>query len=126
MRQVFPIAYNNISYKQGEIVDASDSSYDLTTELGRKKLWDRLNKLKSDDELKSDRYDLIIGYIENRIIVSPTDVWQGYTYGPPSSIVVNSDEDMQATVAHEVEHIFGIADEYLGQKQIPVTVRTMG
>jgi len=109
MRRVYPVAYNNITYKQHSTYNASDSSYDITTNAGQYKLWQALNELQ-----KKGSYDLIIGFIEDGITLPNGSVLQGYTYGPPSNIVVNSDQDMQATVAHEVAHIYEIGDEYQG------------
>lgn len=39
--------------------------------------------------------------------------WRFYAPAPnKANVVVNSDGDMQATVAHEVAHIYGVGDEY--------------
>ncbi|ABI67515.1 Ig-like domain-containing protein [Syntrophomonas wolfei] len=111
MRRVYPIAYNNITYKQGSLFDASDASYDITTDAGRLKLWQALNELQKN----GGPYDLIVGFIEKGILLSNGSILQGYTYGEPSNIVVNSDQDMQATVAHEIAHIYKVGDEYQGE-----------
>ncbi|NLK50835.1 MAG: Ig-like domain-containing protein [Syntrophomonadaceae bacterium] len=109
MRRVYPIAYNDFTYKlRGEPYDASDPSFDLTTDAGQEKLWEHLNALQGNE----GSYDLVIGFIEEGIPLPNNKVLQGYTYGEPSSIVVNSDEDMPATVAHEVAHIYDVGDEY--------------
>ncbi len=44
----------------------------------------------------------------------PNGRLQGYTMGSPANIVVASDEDAAATIAHEIAHNFGIGDAYDG------------
>ncbi|MCE5263887.1 MAG: dockerin type I domain-containing protein [Deltaproteobacteria bacterium] len=108
MRQVYPVAYKDLTYDWGALYDASGADYDIATEPGQKKLWQALDGM-------AGAYDLVIGFIDTCL---PDDTGaltiQGYTYGPKATIVVNSDEDMPSTVAHEVAHLFQLGDEYNG------------
>jgi len=110
IRQVYPVSYDDFTYKLGSLFNASDASYDITTDAGQLKLWQALNKLQNN----GDPYDQIIGFIEKGILLSNGNILQGYTYGEPSNIVVNSDQDMKTTIAHEVAHSYAIGDEYQG------------
>ena len=110
MRRVYHVAYNEFTSRQRRHNDASDASYDITTDAGQYKLWQSLAAMQDS----SSPYDQIIGYIEKGIQLSNGNILQGYTYGAPVSIVVNSDQDMQATVAHEVAHAYAVGDEYQG------------
>ncbi|HPF19771.1 MAG TPA: hypothetical protein PLC88_00365, partial [Syntrophomonas sp.] len=110
MRRVYPVAHDDFTYRQGSLFDASDESYNITTDAGQLKLWQALNSLQSS----SEPYDQIIGFIEKGIRLPNNSMMQGYTYGAPSNIVVNSDQDMPATIAHEVAHNYSVGDEYRG------------
>ncbi len=111
MRQVYPVAYDKVTWSQGPLFDATGADYDTTTSAGERKLWEELNKM-------GGAYDLVIGFVQSRIPVKRNGTIrriQGYAYlDGKASIVVNSDEDMQATVPHEVAHIFKVGDTYDG------------
>ena len=110
MRQVYPVAYNDFTYKVGSLLNASSAAYDITTDAGQYKLWLALNRRQN----KANPYDQIIGFIEKGIRLPDNKILQGYTYGVPSNVVVNSDQDMQATIAHEIAHGYNVGDEYRG------------
>jgi len=111
MRQTYPVAYDKVTWTRGALFDATGPDFDTTTAEGERKLWEELNKMGSD-------YDLVIGFVQSRIPVTRDGRIkriQGYAYlDGKASIVVNSDEDMQATVPHEVAHIFKVGDTYNG------------
>jgi hypothetical protein len=115
LRQVYPISNAGYDWVLGQELDASDESYDLTTDDGQGALWDALADLQPKSCItnpNSDRcYDLIVGFIPDRIHTD-NGTLQGFTYGAPANIVVESDDDMPATVAHEVAHTFDVGDEY--------------
>lgn len=121
MRQVYPVAYKDLVYDLGALFDATGADYDLGGWPGRKKLWEALNGMAGP-------YDLVVGFVETRL---PDDTGaltiQGYTYGPKATIVVNSDQDMLATVPHEVAHVFKTGDTYNGGSfNLPVNSPPVG
>lgn len=117
-RSVYPVAFDNFTWTMREELDASDASFDLETDPGRFKLWEALAKLMPEHCLANKKadgcFDKIIGFIEARPSGYPNGNLQGYTYGSPANIVVASDEDAAATVAHEIAHNFEIGDAYDG------------
>jgi hypothetical protein len=116
MRQVYPVSFANFKWELGQELDVT--RLDVTTEDGRRGLWEALNGLQPKecavDAKGPTCYTLIVGFIASQIPLTTGGALQGYTYGAPSNIVVNSDQDMPATVAHEVAHVYGIGDEYKG------------
>ena len=103
----YPIARSNVEYILAPELNLSDSRYDLNTDDGMYNVWQALTNLQT----RSDPYTLIIGYIRDpaghgRVL--------GYTYGMPTTIVVESEPDMLATVPHEIAHCYKIGDEYEG------------
>ena len=115
-RRTYPIASDQIYWDVREELDAS--SLDLETDSGRQQLWIALTNLLPEHCLANPKgngcYDLIVGFISDRPRGYPNGVLQGYTYGRPTNIVVASDEDMPATIAHEIGHIYGVGDTYDG------------
>lgn len=110
--QVYPLAADGFNWVLGQELDASDSSYDLMTDDGCKKLWEALVNQQVKDENGCNKYELIIGFVRDR--QGADGSLQGFTYGKPANIVTESDEDMMATVAHEIAHCYGVGDEYSG------------
>jgi len=115
-RRAYPIASDQILWDVREELDAS--TLDLETEPGRQQLWTALTNLLPEHCLANPKgtgcYDLIVGFISDRPNGYPNGTLQGYTYGRPTNIVVASDEDMPATIAHEIGHIYGVGDTYDG------------
>ncbi len=111
MRQTYPVANDKVTWTRGPLFDATGEDCNTVTSAGERKLWEELNKM-------GEGYDLVIGFVQSRIPVTRkgkiTKI-QGYAFlDGKASIVVNSDEDMQATVPHEVAHIFKVGDTYDG------------
>lgn len=115
MKQTYPVAPANFNWQNGNELDAS--AYSITTDEGRAQLWQDLSNLQPQECANAPKdpncFDLIIGFIPNQIKTEKGSL-QGYTMGKPANIVVESDEDMPATVAHEVGHVYGLGDEYEG------------
>lgn len=117
MRRTYPVAYDKVTWTRGALLDATGPDFDTTKAAGERKLWAEVNKM-------GEGYDLVIGFVQSRIPVTRTNPdtgkketrrIQGYAFlDGKASIVVNSDEDMQATVPHEVAHIFKTGDTYDG------------
>ncbi len=63
------------AYGKPRSFNASDASYDITTDAGQLKLWRALNALQSSIE----PYDQIIGFIEKGIRLPDNSMLQGYT-----------------------------------------------
>lgn len=118
VRKTYPVAADQIIWDVREEFDATDPSFDLETDDGRQALWFALTGLLPDHCLANSKgtgcYDLVVGFISDRPRGYPNGVLQGYTYGRPTNIVVASDEDMPATLAHEIAHIYGAGDTYDG------------
>ena len=114
MKQIYPVNSANFTYRLGTPLDASDSKYDLLTDEGMTELWNALASLQpkhcASNPSEDDCADIILGFVRFRQ-GKDQDV-QGYTMGAPANIITESDQDMLATVAHEVAHLFTIGDEY--------------
>ena len=116
VRRVYPVAADKITWVIQDELDASAQKFDLETDPGRLALYNLLDGLMPQHcaaNKKADGcYELIVGFIQSRPRGFPNGDLQGFTYGPPVSVSVASDEDMEATVAHEIAHIYGIGDTY--------------
>lgn len=105
---VYPVA--NINFETAQELDASDSSYNMITSDGQKKLWEEACKLQvKDKESGKDKYDLILAFVKYR---QDNGGGQGFTYGKPTNIITYLDKDMLPTVAHEIAHCYKVGDEY--------------
>ena len=117
LRSTYPISYEGYKWELGNELDLGDPIFDLTTDIGRFNVWQALGMLRPNECAAkpgmANCYDIVVGFIKEPIVIGDR-MLQGYTYGSPANIVVNDDQDMPATVAHEVAHIFGIGDEYRG------------
>jgi hypothetical protein len=117
-KRVYPVAAEKVKWTLRGMLDASDSQFNLETDEGQLALWEALAGLNPPycqaDPMADGCYDLIVGFISDRPKGFPNGVLQGYTYGRPANIVVAKDEDAEATVAHEMAHVFGIGDTYDG------------
>ena len=114
LRQVFPLANDNVKLELGEPLDASGSRYNLATDDGCTWLWLKLRDLQPPS-YAGGQYDAIVGFIADPIPVYTdgelTAYRLGYTVRKPAAIVaLNS--DYQTTLAHEFAHFFGVGDEY--------------
>ncbi|HHW49727.1 MAG TPA: hypothetical protein GXX14_14075 [Clostridiaceae bacterium] len=105
---VYPLKNGGLIWELAPELDLSDSKYDLTTDDGCYEVWKALASKKTRD----NRYTLIVGFARD---------WQGeggkyagYTYGMPATVVTETDQDMMATVAHEIAHCYDIGEEYPG------------
>lgn len=117
-QRTYPLADEKIKWHIREEFDAADTKYDLETDAGQRALWEALTSLNpatcSTSPTDSGCYTLIVGFISDRPGGYPNGNLQGYTYGRPTNIVVAKDEDAEATVAHEIAHVYGIGDTYAG------------
>ena len=111
MLDVYPIA--DVSFEEGQELEAGTADYDMVDENsgGQKKLWEEACKLQSKKKDGSDRYDLILAFVQYR---QGDGGGQGYTFGKPTNIITYSDKDMLPTVAHEIAHCYDVGDEYNG------------
>jgi hypothetical protein len=118
VRDTYPVSADLIQWDIKDEFDATDPKFDLETEPGRQQLWEGLTNLLpqvcATNKQADGCYDLIVGFIESRPMGYPNGVLQGWTYGAPTNLVVASDADMEATVAHEIAHIYGNGDTYDG------------
>ena len=134
LTKVYPIAADGLQWELGPELDMTYT--DLTTEAGRLFLWKRLEARQIPGCTGANLaglvscYDFIVGFIPPMSICTETgsDVFciHGWTYpGGSATIVMTNGKydidgtdrsvrltEMQATVAHEVGHVFGLGDEY--------------
>lgn len=113
-RRVYPVAADGLKYTIGKELDGS--AYDLSTDEGQEDLWSALTRLQPQVCAQNPRgptcYEKIIGFIPDNVPLPGDNLLQGYTLGPPANVVVASDQDMPATVAHEIGHNYLLGDEY--------------
>ncbi len=118
VRGTYPVAADGLIWVTREELDASDSSFDLETDDGRRNLWEALEKLIpatcAADPSEDGCFNQVFGFIMDRPNGYPNGNLQGYTYGMPANIGVVKDEDARATVAHEIGHTYGLGDTYDG------------
>lgn len=112
LSQVYPVANDGVNWVLSPELDASADKYDLTTDAGMYQLWQALANLQTRDNSGQPAYDLIVGFVSDH--QGPEGGLMGYTFGAPANIVTESDEDMLATVAHEIAHNYDVGDEYPG------------
>ncbi len=116
--KVYPVAEDQLIWETRGEFDASAEKYNLETDAGQSQLWQDLTNLMplscAKDPNGEGCYDLIVGFISDRPNTYPNGRLQGFTYGKPTNIVVATDEDAPATVAHEIAHVFGVGDTYNG------------
>ncbi len=118
LQSVYPVAADGIDWDIQDEFDGTDAKYDLETDAGRLGIWEGLTNLVPQkcaaNPKASGCFDLVVGFIPDRPDGYPNGKLQGYTYGRPTNIVVASDEDMEATVPHEIAHIYMAGDTYDG------------
>lgn len=117
-RRVYPVGADQIFWDVREELDASDSMFDLETNDGRFNVWQALANLVPQHCAANRNgpgcYDLVVGFISDRPSTYPNGTLQGFTYGRPANVVVASDEDMEATISHEIAHLYSAGDTYDG------------
>jgi hypothetical protein len=119
-RQVYPVASDKFTWIHGQDLDASADKFNLKTNDGMKETFIALANLQPfachekprPAEIASLCYDKIVGFVKDR--QGEQGTLQGYTMGFGTNVVTESDEDAQATVAHELGHGFVLGDEYKG------------
>lgn len=105
--ECFPIAKGGINWVIGKQIDLSAKKYNLETENG----WDLVfNHVYSIKKKKKD-YDIVMGFVSAK---GATSRYQGMGGNDGATVVIESDSDMEATVAHEIAHCYDIGDEYDG------------
>lgn len=112
LEQTYPVAEKNINWVIGRELDCSDDKYDLRTDDGCYNVWEAAKNLQAKGKDGKDEYDLILAFVPDR--QGEEENLQGFTYGKPANIITESDEDMQATVSHEIAHCYKVGDEYSG------------
>lgn len=115
-KYTYPVGSANFKWVVRDEIDASAN--DLETDEGRLALWQQLAGLVPNEcqanPAADGCYEMVVGFISDRPNGYPNGNLQGYTYGLPATIVVASDEDAKATVAHEIAHVYGVGDTYQG------------
>jgi hypothetical protein len=114
LQSVFPVAADAILWDIKDEFDAFNPETDVETPEGRLNLWKSITELVPQhctaNPAGEGCYDLVVGFIDK----NPNGNLQGYTFGRPTSIVVATDQDMQATIPHEIAHIYDAGDTYTG------------
>jgi hypothetical protein len=115
-RNVYPIAQDGIIWTTRDELDLSQ--HNIETDEGKQEVWLGLANLNPPhcqaNKNGAGCYDKILGFIPARYGTYPNGTGQGYTMGSPANIIVASDEDAAATVAHEIAHNYAIGDAYDG------------
>jgi len=107
--ETYPVAEGDVEFVIGPEIDLSADRYDLNTEAGRYNVWKALRARQTPD----GDYTLIVGFMPQKLQnYQKGAVWMGYTYGMPGNIICESEQDMMATVIHEIAHCYYIGDEY--------------
>lgn len=115
-RRVYPVAPDAFKWHVGPEIDLSDAKFDTRTNEGQYEIWKALAELQPVECRGTVKpagvtcYGKIVGFLRDRY--GPTASLQGSTYGSPANLVVATDEDAAATVAHEIAHNYGLGDEY--------------
>ncbi len=117
-RNVYPLAPDSFNWTLGAEVIASDDKYNLTTDTGQAEMFQEAVKAQPDACFQKPRpasvtgcYDKVVAFVKDRM---GNGTLQGFTMGYGTNIVVESDEDAAATVAHEIGHNYSLGDEYDG------------
>ncbi len=118
MRTVYPVAADGVTWTTGDEVDASGDQFNLKTGAGQTKMFAEAVKAQPRDCLQDPRPagvtcpDKVVAFVKDRMGADGS--LQGFTMGSNTNIVVESDQDAPATVAHEVGHNYNLGDEYNG------------
>jgi hypothetical protein len=102
----YPVARDDVNYVLAPELDLTGPEYDLYTDEGMYNVWEAVVGLQTPDE----KYTIIVGFVRDR--VGETGGVLGYTIGLPATIVVESENDMLATIPHEIAHCYKLGDEY--------------
>lgn len=109
LMDVYP--HSEIEIQWGATGNFGTKQYDLADpDNGWWEIWNGLRNLQPMAGSGVEQYDKILGFVQYR--QGPTSGTLGYTCGAPANIITLSDEDMLATVAHEMAHNYNIGDEY--------------
>lgn len=109
LMDVYP--HSDIEIQWGATGNFGTKQYDLADpDNGWWEIWNGLRNLQPMAGSGVEQYDKILGFVQYR--QGPTSGTLGYTCGAPANIITLSDEDMLATVAHEMAHNYDIGDEY--------------
>lgn len=117
-RRVYPVAPGNFKWNIGTELDLSADRFNLKTDDGMFAVWEALAQLQLPQCREKPRpaglncYDKVVGFVRDR--QGAEGGIQGYTMGSPANVVTATDEDAEATVAHEIGHPFELGDEYTG------------
>jgi hypothetical protein len=118
LKKVFPVDADRLTWSNREELDLSAGEFDLETDQGRFNVWNKLASLIpakcATSPSDADCFQQVFGFIMARPKGYPNGTLQGYTYGKPANIGVITDEDAEATVAHEIGHTYGLGDTYNG------------
>lgn len=107
----YPIAQADLEYVLGPELDLSADKYDLNTHDGQFLTWQAISNLQT----RNRDYTLILGFVRNTMYPPGSRGGVlGYTYGLPSSIIVEGSKDMLSIVPHEIAHCYYLGDEYQG------------
>lgn len=117
--KVYPIAPSDVTWVIGAELDAT--AHNVNSNDGQRGIWQLLANLQPNNCRPKEQagpndtvcYDKIIGFIPDNPVINGRTL-AGYTYGHPANIVVSTDGDMEATVAHEIGHNYGLGDTYNG------------
>lgn len=115
MRRVFPLAPENLKWNIGADVDLSAAKFDLRTDEGPGEILDYLRQLIPADCRQTPRpagltcYDAVVGFVPE--ILGKNRNIEGLA-SKPTALVNLGAQDAQATVAHEVAHLWKVSDEY--------------
>lgn len=115
IQQVYPVDPNSFKWILGPMLDVS--IFDITTNNGRKRVWEAVRDLQPKECARNTSgpncFEKIIGFVPRQIPLASGGVLNGYTWGNPANIV-GIFSGFRRTVAHEVGHTFGLGDEYNG------------
>ncbi|MCI5218189.1 MAG: MBL fold metallo-hydrolase [Candidatus Electrothrix sp. LOE2] len=117
MKSVFPVS--TIEWEIRNELDLSDKKdengnykYDMASENGSgDALGELVQYLQRENRKGGKKYDMIVGFVAKR--TGPDERGQGIASPDKGvAIVVASDPDASATVAHEIAHLYEIGDTY--------------
>lgn len=113
-QRVYPLAEGSLKWKVREQpLDLSGVAYDLNDSNKQCEVWQALRNLIPDNCAANPDQEGCVDQVVGYIWENPPGL-AGFTCGAGATIVVARDQDVQATVAHEIAHKYGIGDTYNG------------
>lgn len=113
-QRVYPLAEGNVKWTVREQpLDLSGVEYDLTNDKKQCDVWQALRNLIPDNCAANPDQEGCVDQVVGYIWENPPGT-AGFTCGAGATIVVARDQDVQATVAHEIAHNYGVGDTYKG------------